>query len=57
MAENNTKFLSLMNAVVSPLSFREIDVSKLNALEWSAGLGIMYLYAVNSHDEKRCRII
>ena len=57
MAENNTKFLSLMSAVVSPLSFREIDVSKLNALEWSAGLGIMHLYAVNSHDEKRCRII
>ena len=44
MEENSTKSLRLMSAVVSPLSFREIDVSELNALEWSACLEIIHLY-------------
>ena len=44
MEENSIKSLSLMSAVVSPLSFREIDVSELNALEWSACLEIIHLY-------------
>ena len=34
----------LMSALVSPLSIREIDVSELNALEWSACLEIIHLY-------------